>query len=1582
MSDDNSVKVAVRIRPLIPREVIDMCHACTSVTKGEPQVWVGKDKAFTFDHVFDSPSPQEPVYETCVHPLIEGCFEGFNATVLAYGQTGSGKTYTMGTGYDLNMNPHERGIIPRAVEHLFQGIAQRQQAAKEEGKSPPEFKVNIQFMELYNEEIFDLLNPKDFDDKARRSSIKIHEDSKGGIYTLGVATKTVQNVEQVMQCLEEGALSRTTASTQMNVQSSRSHAIFTLHIKQQRVVSLPLIEGVETEGLEGEEMESMSEFETLTAKFHFVDLAGSERLKRTGATGDRAKEGISINCGLLALGNVISALGDVTRKVSHVPYRDSKLTRLLQDSLGGNSRTLMIACISPCDRDFMETLNTLKYANRAKNIKNKITVNQDKSSQTITALRREIQVLQLELMEYKQGKRVVNEDGEEQVNDMFYENNMLQAENNNFRTRVKALQETIDRLTVKNTELLAEKVTGAWLTSSDGGDVKDLVQGYLKEVEELRTKLMESEEVCAQLRKQLQRSQQRLSLSPTTAVAVSGIYDVGMEVETDSIDDVLAEARKDIQNLKCKKKMLSKAQKDEDEADKKSDGDEDTSEVNGNEESSDSEVDDLEIENEEYKEDLAALTTEISIKQKLIEQLELGQRRLHTMRMHYEEKLLQLQQKIQETQKERDRVLSSMAVGKQSNDTEEKVRKIKGDFERKLNTLQGELRKMQSAQKQHAQLMKNQAQYERQMRQLKQEVAEMKKTKVTLMTKMKDETKRHQEQEKRKNRELAQMRKEQRQRENRIRTLEAENRTKEVVLRRKHEEVNALRRLARPVSGRGGAITPVTRRTVAGAGSQKTSFSPKVAKQKWQTLEKNIDKLVLNKQSVFVLERDMERYLTSREKLSRRLEKMFLKKQRASMNGKDEKYIRDLEDEIENINANLEYLNESIMECQAGILQVEDTKDDVDSLDVNDLLDRTDTPNTRYLLEKLLHMAVNQSLQAAQRQQMVQELEARLQQVEANDALHQNLLQYTLMNQIHQERSWTSAVCADEPPMLPPPPDSASSSRSASPVELSAAETYSNLAIAAGDAPCRKSKLRRKTATPQELLYATSNDASLPSLPAITDQDEVETDPSKPMPPVPLSMVMSCTDGDCFNLGPDGKLHRVSSAPGSLKEVGQEVVVGTPRAGRGPYARRKLNDRRLPPDISPLLRRKFANNIASHKIESNADSTPPPSPPMGQRNRGHNVFSRLTSTTTNPVTKPDRGVISVFAGKPTYTKSSPLVCTHVAEGHSKAVLSLAVTDDVLFSSSKDRTVKIWNLHTGQEIQSLRGHPDNVVAVRYNEYTRLTFSVSTAFIKVWDVRENPAKCVRTLFSSGQASSGPALPDTASRSLQIPQGETRINAIELNHYGNLLFSAASNIVRIWDLRRYACVGKLAGGHQAAVMCMAVDDAEVDSSTVVTGSKDHYIKVFEIPESGCGVLTPKMNLEPPHYDGIQSLALCNDYLFSGSRDMCIKKWDLSGRCLVQSVNQAHKDWVCALSFLPNVGGPPVLLSSCRGGMLKLWNADNCHLMGELRAHSSPINAIAVNSTCVFTASNTSCKSFIPDHSIRIWQLRNDLSPEICDY
>ncbi|XP_043943210.1 kinesin-like protein KIF21A [Protopterus annectens] len=285
------------VRPQLAKEKIEGCHICTSVTPGEPQVILGNDKAFTFDYVFDTDTQQASVYQSCTEKLIEGCFEGYNATVLAYGQTGSGKTYTMGTGFDVTITENEQGIITRAVHHIFRCIEEKRLAAVAQRQPPPEFKVSAQFLELYNEEVIDLFDTaREIDARGKRSNIKIHEDSTGGIYTVGVTTRIVTSEEEMLQCLKLGALSRTTASTQMNVQSSRSHAIFSIQICQIRFCPQEYGEGIVDNKIR--ETSEVNDFETLTAKFHFVDLAGSERLKRTGATGERAKEGISINCGL------------------------------------------------------------------------------------------------------------------------------------------------------------------------------------------------------------------------------------------------------------------------------------------------------------------------------------------------------------------------------------------------------------------------------------------------------------------------------------------------------------------------------------------------------------------------------------------------------------------------------------------------------------------------------------------------------------------------------------------------------------------------------------------------------------------------------------------------------------------------------------------------------------------------------------------------------------------------------------------------------------------------------------------------------------------------------------------------------------------------------------------------------------------------------------------------------------------------------------------------------------------------------------------------------------------------------------
>ncbi|RIA98533.1 P-loop containing nucleoside triphosphate hydrolase protein, partial [Glomus cerebriforme] len=334
-------------------------------------------RSFTFDYVFPSETEQEEVFQDCASPLIDKLIEGYNVTILAYGQTGSGKTYSMGTALDgSNIPPEHQGIVPRAIQMLFTDLNERKE------KNPSyQFDVYVSFLELYNEDLIDLLNPQSRENnKKGKSELMIREDANGQIYWAGVKEVLVSSPDELLGQLQKGSLCRTVASTDMNMVSSRSHAIFSVILKQTKIENLDDNKENDVPPVEATISKRKSKQKSLTSKvtskFHFVDLAGSERLKRTNAVGDRAKEGIAINGGLLALGNVISALGDESRKVTHIPYRDSKLTRLLQDSLGGNSQTLMLACVSPADSNFMETLNTLKYANRARNIKNKVSVNE------------------------------------------------------------------------------------------------------------------------------------------------------------------------------------------------------------------------------------------------------------------------------------------------------------------------------------------------------------------------------------------------------------------------------------------------------------------------------------------------------------------------------------------------------------------------------------------------------------------------------------------------------------------------------------------------------------------------------------------------------------------------------------------------------------------------------------------------------------------------------------------------------------------------------------------------------------------------------------------------------------------------------------------------------------------------------------------------------------------------------------------------------------------------------------------------------------------------------------------------------
>mmetsp|Transcript_108639 Transcript_108639/g.212859 ORF Transcript_108639/g.212859 Transcript_108639/m.212859 type:complete len:733 (-) Transcript_108639:308-2506(-) len=314
-------------------------------------------KDFTFDAVYDHTTVQANFYDAIGYPVVESVLDGYNGTMFAYGQTGTGKTHTM-VGPAAPEEQH--GVIPRTFAHIFRSI---------NTTTNKQFLVRASYLEIYNEEIRDLLskNPK------QKLDLKDHPD--GGVFVKDLSNMIVKGVDDLNQVMEVGQKNRSVASTLMNSESSRSHSIFTI-----------TVETSETLG---------DKNHYRVGKMNMVDLAGSERQSKTGATGDVLKEATKINMSLSALGNVISALVD--SKTSFVPYRDSKLTRLLQDSLGGNTKTVMVANLGPADYNYDETLSTLRYAHRAKSIKNKPKINEDPKDAMMRELQEEMMRLKAEL---------------------------------------------------------------------------------------------------------------------------------------------------------------------------------------------------------------------------------------------------------------------------------------------------------------------------------------------------------------------------------------------------------------------------------------------------------------------------------------------------------------------------------------------------------------------------------------------------------------------------------------------------------------------------------------------------------------------------------------------------------------------------------------------------------------------------------------------------------------------------------------------------------------------------------------------------------------------------------------------------------------------------------------------------------------------------------------------------------------------------------------------------------------------------------------------------------------------------------
>ncbi|KAL0605275.1 Chromosome-associated kinesin KIF4A [Plecturocebus cupreus] len=679
---------------------------CLSFVAGEPQVLVGTDKSFTYDFVFDPSAEQEELFNTAVAPLIKGVFKGYNATVLAYGQTGSGKTYSMGGAYTTEQeNEPTVGVIPRVIQLLFKEI---------DKKSDFEFTLKVSYLEIYNEEILDLLCPS-----REKAQINIREDPKEGIKIVGLTEKTVLVALDTVSCLEQGNNSRTVASTAMNSQSSRSHAIFTISIEQRK------------------KSDRNSSFRS---KLHLVDLAGSERQKKTKAEGDRLKEGININRGLLCLGNVISALGD-DKKGGFVPYRDSKLTRLLQDSLGGNSHTLMIACVSPADSNLEETLNTLRYADRARKIKNKPIVNIDPQTAELNHLKQQVQQLQVLLLEAQGGTLPGSRHVEpsENLQSLMEKNQSLIKENEKLSRGLSEaagqIAQMLERIIL--TEQVNEKMNAKLEELRQHAACKLDLQKLVETLED--QELKDSVEIICNLQQLITQLSDETVACMDAAIETAVEQEAQVEItpETSRSSDAFT-----TQHALCQAQMSK---------------------------------------------ELVELNNALALKEALVRKMTQNDSQLQPIQFQYQDSIKNLELEVISLQKEKEElVLELQAAKKDVNQT-----KLSECRRKRLQELEGQIADLRKKLNEQSKLLKLKESIERTVSKLNQEIQMMKKQRVQFMHQMKEGAEKFRQWKQKKDKEVIQLKERDRKRQYELLKLERNFKKQSSVLRRKTEEAAA-----------------------------------------------------------------------------------------------------------------------------------------------------------------------------------------------------------------------------------------------------------------------------------------------------------------------------------------------------------------------------------------------------------------------------------------------------------------------------------------------------------------------------------------------------------------------------------------------------------------------------------------------------------------------------------------------------------------------------------------------------------------------------------------------------------------------
>uniref|UniRef100_A0A673XVA2 Kinesin family member 4 n=1 Tax=Salmo trutta TaxID=8032 RepID=A0A673XVA2_SALTR len=678
--DDKSipVRVALRCRPLVAKEINEGCQTCLTFVPGEPQC--------------------------CL-------------TIIVCRQNGMGsiswKTFSMGGTYtSAQENEPTVGVIPRVVRMIFQ---------EREKHTDCESSLIVSYLEIYNEEILDLLCPSASKDKP--STINIREDPKEGIKIVGLTERQVMSAHEMVGCLELGNSARTVGSTAMNAASSRSHAIFTITLEQRR---------------------GTDKSDNVVSKLHLVDLAGSERQKKTKAEGDRLKEGISINRGLLSLGNVISALGDESKKgTGFVPYRDSKLTRLLQDSLGGNSHTLMIACISPADSNIEETINTLRYADRARKIKNKPVVNVDPRAAEMKRLKQQVQELQVMLLHARGGVAPVLSGPEpaENVSKMLERTRTLQDENNKLsRALSEAAGQTalmLERIIM--TDQANEKLQSKLEELRQHAACKVDLQRVMETLED--QELKENVEVIQNLQHVILQLQVRPDEGALTSAGLAATIEA-------LAADCGAAADKNSPEAFTTQHALRQAQ---------------------------------------MSKELIELNNVLALKEEFVRKMCQNDSHLEPMQTEHQNNIKSLQTSVGSLQKEKEDLIQALQSAKK----DVNQAKLSEQRRKRLQELEAQITDMKKKLQEQSKLLKVKESSVRSVAKLNHEIQAMKSQRVQLMRQMKEDSEKFRVWKNKKDKEVLQLKEKDRKRQFQMVKLESDFQKQANVLRRKTEEAAA-----------------------------------------------------------------------------------------------------------------------------------------------------------------------------------------------------------------------------------------------------------------------------------------------------------------------------------------------------------------------------------------------------------------------------------------------------------------------------------------------------------------------------------------------------------------------------------------------------------------------------------------------------------------------------------------------------------------------------------------------------------------------------------------------------------------------